>query len=180
MSPQVKALGSAIDAWLKGERIPLTGLSTAACFWWGERLVSAILRTPIWLDAFRERVQIPLLVSPEQVAWLAAADILTQWPAQLESFLGVFQAVDKHRGTKTGVSRAFGLLLREAGARKIGFSAGQCTPTLPTRALHRRTLSSKVCLFQNKSQQAQVADRAWITQTEAARLLQVRKRRLQN
>jgi hypothetical protein len=177
ISPQVEVFGSAIEVWLESERIPLTGLTAAACFWWSERLASAVLRTPVWLERIREEFHIPLRLAAEQVAWLAAAHILTDWPAQLETFLGVFQTVDKHRGTKTGINRAFGLLLREAAQlEKIGFSAP--ADALRSYLLERYTgghLNSKVCLFKNTVQQGLVADRTWITQTEAARLLQVRQ-----
>ena len=177
MSPPITDLTATIHSWLTDKTVPLKGLSTAACFWWGERLASAVLRTPVWLERIREVFHIPLWIAVDQTAWIAAVDILTNWTTQFETFLDVFQTVDKHRGTKTGVSRSFGLLLREAAElEKIGFSAP--ADALRSYLLERYTqghLNRKVCLFQHQSQQSLVADRAWITQTQAARQLHVRQ-----
>jgi len=58
------------------------------------------------------------------MAWLAAARIAVRDPPELAAFLDSFQVVAKHLGTSTGVSRAFGLLLREAGQLEgLGYPA---------------------------------------------------------
>jgi DNA-binding XRE family transcriptional regulator len=102
--------------------------------------------------------------------------MLSHWPTRLPEFLGVFQQVAKHRTTSTGISRRFGLLLREAAhLEEIGYAA-------PADALrdylvrHYATghLSGKVCLFQGRANRSSLARRPWITQTEAARLLRIR------
>ena len=90
----------------------------------------------------------------ELLPWLSAAEMLTYWPERLEEFLGVFQQVAKHRTTSTGISRRFGLLLREAAhLEEIGYA----TPADALRDYLLRHyaaghLSGKVCLFQGHAQ----------------------------
>ena len=55
------------------------------------------------------------------IVWLAAAEILAEWPRRLQAFLDAFQKIDKHRTTSTGVSRRFGLLLAAAYLEEMGY-----------------------------------------------------------
>jgi excisionase family DNA binding protein len=113
----------------------------------------------------------------EQVVWLAAADILDGWPQKLFAFLEDFQRVTKHRTTATGLSRSFGLLLREAKhLEDLGYS-------LPADALREFLtnhytaghLTSKACLFSAPQYARLLANRPWISLTEADEILRFRK-----
>ena len=112
----------------------------------------------------------------ELLSWLSAADIITHWPARLEEFLGVFQQVAKHRTTSTGISRHFGLLLREAAhLEQIGYAVpADALRDYLVRHYAAGHLTGKVCLFQGHANRSALANRPWITQTEAARLLRIR------
>jgi len=164
-----------IQGWLLGETLLIPGLSIAAQFWWLERLTSAAIRTPSWLAQLRERDGISDQMSDQSLAWLAAAETLVHWPKRFEKFLEVFQTVAKHRLTSTGVSRSFGLLLREAKwLEDMGYPAP--AEVLRQYLLERYTrghLNAKICLFQD-SAKARMKDRPWLTQTQAAKQLGVR------
>ena len=160
------------------ERIsPLPRMSPAACFWWAERLAGAILKTPDWTAAAAERLELPPTLLDDSVAWLAAAELLEDWPAKLSEFLEAFQRIDKHKTTSTGVGRRFGMLLRHAAwLEEMGFA----TPadTLRQYLLEHYDgghLSGKVCLFKNRKDRATLGRRAWVPQTTAAKILGVRQ-----
>lgn len=169
------SLCKTVHGWLLGETPLIPGMSTAAQFWWLERLTSAVRRTPSWLTQLRELDGISKELSDQSLVWLAAAEMLVHWPRRFEEFLELFQTVTKHQLTSTGVCRSFGLLLREAKwLEEMGFS----TPAEVLRQylLERYTLghlNTKVCLFQD-STNARMKDRPWLTQTQAAKLLSVR------
>jgi hypothetical protein len=100
------------------------------------------------------------------------------WPKRFREFLGVYQEVSKYRSTSTGISRRFGLWIREAWQlEKLGFST-------PADALREYLLESysgghliaKVCLFQGDIGQQQLGESRWITLTEATRMLGLRHR----
>ena len=154
----------------------LPEMSSAATFWWAERLAAAVAKTPAWMEGVAKRMDIPPGSAAELLPWLSAAELLASWPKRLEEFLGVFQQVVKHRTTSTGISRRFGLLLREAAhLDEIGYS----TPATDLRDYLVRHyaaghLSGKVCLFQGQANRSALAQRPWITQTEATRLLRIR------
>ena len=116
----------------------LPEMSTAAGFWWTGRLAAAIAVTPTWLADFAKRLKIETSHLGNDTVWLAAAEILAEWPRRLQTFLDAFQKIDKHRTTSTGVSRRFGLLLRQAAyLEEMGYPTtlfaqaeaqrGQCT-----------------------------------------------------
>ncbi len=159
------------------EQVPLLPeMSTAAGFWWTERLAAAIAATPAWLADFRKRMDIETAHFGNGIAWLAAAEILAEWPQRLQAFLDAFQQIDKHRTTSTGVSRRFGLLLRQAAyLEEMGYSP-------PANALRQYLLehyagghlSGKICLFQTPKQRSTLRRRAWIPQTLAAEMLGLR------
>lgn len=173
---QAIELARVLGQLLKGQVNPLPEMSSAATFWWAERLATAIAKTPTWMDDFAKRMELQPGQATERTAWLSAAEILTDWPSRLEKFLAVFQQMDKCRTTSTGISRRFGLLLREAASlEEIGYPG-------PARALRDYLLghysaghlSGKVCLFQNPVSRSLLARRPWITQTEAAGMLGIR------
>ena len=129
----------------------LPEMPAAAGFWWAERMAVAIGQTPGWLTQVGQRLGLEPQHHGDAIAWLAAAEILTDWPRRLEAFLDAFQQIDKHRTTSTGVSRRFGLFLRQASYLEgMGYPA-------PANALRQYLLqhyagghlSGKICLFQN-------------------------------
>jgi len=178
---QVPISGSLIESFRSIQNVMLDGMSsipemsTAALFWWLERLFSAVTRTPSWITAIRQRDNIPTTISEDSLAWRAAAEMLVHWPRRFEEFMEVFQTVAKHRLTSTGVSRSFGLLLREAKwLEEMGYPAP--AEVLRQYLLERYTrghLNAKVCLFQD-SAKARMKDRPWMTQTRAAKQLGIR------
>ena len=152
----------------------LPGSSVAAGFWWAERLASAALRTPQWLKLkFVIVFHCPIKFDESTAAWLAAAEMLDSWPSRFLEFLRVFQTVTRHRTTVTGLSRSFGLLLRDAAhLEQLGVS----TPADVLRAelLQHYTqghLTVKCCLFRKEEHEHIFSQRPWITQTEAAKTL---------
>ena len=177
VSSELIVLQAAIETWLSGNNLPLVETSTAACFWWLERLMAAIARTPSWVKQQREQLGIPPQIESDQVAWIAAVDILHRWPERLGEFLDVFQTVDKKSAMTTGTGRAFGRLLREASyLEQIGFST-------PANALRQYLLSrftrghlnAKVCLFRGQMHEQTIQDRDWFTRTQAAKQLRLRQ-----
>lgn len=172
---QLTSLSETVQSWLLGGRLLVPGLSIAAQFWWLERLTSAVTRTPSWLAQLRERDGISEELSDQSLAWLAASEILVHWPKRFDEFLEVYQTVTKHQLTSTGVSRSFGLLLREAKwLEEMGYPAP--AEVLRQFLLERHTrghLNTKVCLFQDAAN-IRLKDRPWLTQTQAAKLLGIR------
>ena len=155
----------------------LPELSAAALCWWAERLATAAVKTPAWLNRTQQQLKLGVKIPAELIGWLAAGEMIRRWPDRLYEFLDVFQHTPKHRQTSTGIALRFGLLLREAARLEdLGF------PT-PAQAFRQYLLehysgghlSGKVCLFQKPRDQELLRNRPWITQTEAATLLQVRQ-----
>ncbi|MAG93698.1 MAG: hypothetical protein CMJ48_08110 [Planctomycetaceae bacterium] len=145
----------------------------AAGFWWAERLASAALRTPQWLNQIHDRFLLPDQVGESMAAWLAAAEMLDVWPSRFLEFLRVFQTVTRHRTTVTGLSRSFGLLLRDAAHLE---QSGVSMPADVLRAelLEHHThghLTVKCCLFRKAEHEHIFAHRPWMTQTQAAKTL---------
>ena len=109
---------------LRGQIYLLPETPAATCFWWAERLAAAMSQTPHWLTQVGVRLGLEPQHYGETIAWLAAAEILADWPREMTTFLDAFQQVDKHRTTSTGVSRRFGLLLRQASRlEQMGYPA---------------------------------------------------------
>jgi excisionase family DNA binding protein len=176
VTDRVVELSRQIVAWLAGVPFSTVALPTAAGFWWLDRLRSAIIRAPTWLAHLRLEWAVPAELGDESLAWLAAADLIEAWPAALEKFLDVYQTVDKHLSTSTGVGRSFGLLLRDADRLERN---GHATPAETLRsyllAKYRRGhLTRKIILFRSPQHRRQLRERPWLTQTEAARRLRVR------
>jgi hypothetical protein len=123
----------------RGEPFAALDLSPAAALAWLDRLRSAVVRTPQWIERTRETLQLPCSVGNESVAWLAAAEFLEVGPARIAEFLDVYQGIAKHRSTSTGVNRAFGHLLRDAERlESLGYSGPADALTVFTRALYAR------------------------------------------
>jgi hypothetical protein len=80
-------------------------MPAAASFWWMDRMAAATDETPDWLTEVGQRVGLTLDGYHDEIAWLAAAEIVQDWPQQFFGFLDVFQQIDKHRNTATGVGR---------------------------------------------------------------------------
>ncbi len=169
-------LAKQVHQTLLGDAQPRPEMSAAACFWWSDRLAAAIRRTPNWLMEVGQRLGLPPQHHGDALAWIAAAEILDDWPRGLEAFLDLFQQIDKHRTTSTGVGRRFGTLLRQAAQlEELGHPA-------PAMALRQYLvahyagghLSGKVCLFQKPKDRATLRQRAWVTQTQAAKMLGLR------
>ena len=155
----------------------LPEMSAAALCWWTERLGTAAAKTPAWIEHSRELLALDSKSMGDSIAWLAAAEMVRHWPDHLYDFLGAFQQVPKHLQTSTGVALRFGLLLREAALLE---ELGYPTPAEALRhyLLERYSgghLSRKICLFKRNQDRMLLGNRPWMTQTEAANLLQVRK-----
>lgn len=165
-----------IQACLEGEPFAALDLSPAAALAWLDRLRSAVIRTPQWIERTRETLQLPASLGDESVAWLAAAEFLEVGPARLAEFLDIYQGIAKHRSTSTGVNRAFGHLLRDAERlESLGYSgpADAMRQYLLGRYTHGH-LSGKTTLFREASRRRQLHAREWIPQTAAARQLGIR------
>jgi len=175
VSSQGLLLAGRLDQLLSGNVSPLTAMSSAACFWWLERMTAAILQTPGYLADAAERLGLTPQAQAEAVACLTATEILSGWPQSFDLFLDAFQQIEKYTTTSTGVSRRFGLLLRRAAwLEDQGYAA-------PATALRQYLLehyagghlSGKICLFRKSKDRAALRGRAWITQTSAGRLLRL-------
>ena len=169
-------LATKLHQLLLGQFLPVSGTSPATWFRWATHLAAAVTKTPEWLTNVTERLGIEPDTYVDEVAWLAAAEILTDWPERQEAFLDSFQQVDKHKSTSTGVGRRFGTLLRHAARlEELGHSAP--ADALRCYLLERYDgghLNTKVCLFAKPGHRAGLDQRSWITQTDAAKMLGLR------
>lgn len=173
-SPEVIAIGRLAQRLLNSAPIEGTP-SVAAHFAWADRLRSAVFRSAVWLLRTRHEMDLPASLADESVAWLAAIRLIQDEHAPLCDFLETYQAVAKHRGTSTGINRAFGFLLRDAARlERYGYHrpAEQLREYLLETYSHGH-LSRKTTLFRRSAEQHQLRTRAWLTQTEAARALGV-------
>ncbi|MBA4017575.1 MAG: hypothetical protein C0483_10420 [Pirellula sp.] len=145
-----------------------------ACFWWIDRLRSAVARTRTCLQRTRTDWQVPAEIGDNSLAWLIAAALVGA-PDRLATFWDEYQTVDKHCSTSTGVGRSFGLLLRDADyLERLGFPgpAEMLRPYLLQRYM-RGHLTSKVILFRSSHHRRLLDARPWLSQTAAARRLRV-------
>jgi hypothetical protein len=154
----------------------LPEMSVAACFWWIDGMATAIGRFPAWMVDAGYRIGLGPQQHGDAVAWLAAVESVGNWPHNFTAFLDVFQQIDKQKTTSTGVGRRFGTLLRHAAKlEELGYAA-------PAEALRDYLvehyagghLSGKVCLFKRSKDLAALRQRAWISQTSAAKMLGLR------
>lgn len=169
-------LATKLHQLLLGQFLPVSGTSPAVCFRWATHLAAAVAKTPDWLTNVAERLAIAPNTNLDNVAWLAAAEILTDWPRCLEAFLDSFQRIDKHKSTSTGVGRRFGMILRHAARlEELGHSAP--ADALRCYLLERYDgghLNAKVSLFAKPGRRAGLNQRSWVTQTAAAKMLGLR------
>ncbi len=169
-------LSRRIDQWFHGQALPLHPLPARVVLWWLERLASAVKKLPDWTERTAYAMSIGSAAPTELVAWLAAAAILEGWPQELFRFLDEFQHVPKHLTTATGLTRSFGLLLREAKhLEDLGYSL--IADTLREYLTVRYTaghLTSKACLFSTPRHAILLRRRPWISLTEADEILRFR------
>lgn len=181
-TPPISAGGRAVELtrrildWLDGATLEAVGLPPHAGYWWLDRLRSTLVRTPTWLERVKSEWNVPPELDSESTSWLAAAALLVDGPTALAEFLEVYQTIEKHRSSTTGVGRSFGPLLRDAAhLEQLGYS-------VPARQLRdyllehydRGHLTSKVILFRTARDRRHLAKRLWLDQTAAARELGVR------
>ncbi len=161
---------------LLGEFIPLSEMSPAACFWWAGQLAAAAAKTPAWLADVATRLDLKASANVDTTAWLAAVEILVDWPRRFEDFLDEFQRIDKHKTTSTGVGRRFGTLLRQAARLDdMGYAApGEVLRRYLLERYDGGHLSSKVCLFAKPKDRATLDRQSCIPQTKAAEILGLR------
>ncbi len=172
----LSALGNLEMAVLRNR--PLTSeLPNTSGFWWLERLASAAIRTPTWLNRVRETHELPASISDESVAWIAASLMLQSWPTEMNRFLDEFQTVAKRSTLSTGVGRSFGLLLRDAQhLERLGYSApADALREYLTAHFTLGHLNRKVSLFRDdRAQRATILNRPWLTMTAASKRLHLR------
>jgi hypothetical protein len=122
------------------------------------------------------RIGLRLQQHGDAVAWLAAAESVGHWPESFTAFLDVFQQIDKQKTTATGVGRRFGTLLRQAAKlEELGYPApAESLRSYLVEHYAGGHLSGKVCLFQRSKGRAALKQRAWISQTSAAKMLGLR------
>ena len=176
IGPLALSSASLIQGCFQGEPFAALDLSPPAALAWLERLHVAVARTPSWVERTRETMQLPDSVGNDSVAWLAAGELLDVGPTHFAEFLDVYQSIAKHRSTSTGVNRAFGHLLRDAGhLEKLGYPGP--ADVLRHYLLGRYSqghLSGKTTLFRKQKHRRQLRTRAWIPQTAAAQQLGIR------
>ncbi|MCE9555402.1 MAG: TniQ family protein [Planctomycetes bacterium] len=165
-----------MECWYRSAATPLAEHASCASLWWLERLASAVERTPSWLERETQTLQLDTSLPAQSAAWLVAAKILTNWPAGLFTFLAEFDQVVKFRSTATGVTRGYGLLLRDAKhLEDLGYPfPADALRTYLTANYSGGSLSAKVCLFNTPQKRKLLRHRSWITPTEADDLLRAR------
>lgn len=172
----LRELAQQTDRWLIGAACDAFDLPPHATFWWVDRLRTAVSRTAIWIARVRAEWNLPEEHDDESTAWPAAVELVQQGPPRLAEFLDVYQTIDKHRSTSTGVGRTFGTLLQDADRlERMGFPvpANVLRDYLVTR-YDRGHLTGKVILFRSALDRRRLTRRPWMTQTAAARQLGVR------
>ncbi|MHC4880654.1 MAG: TniQ family protein [Planctomycetota bacterium] len=149
--------------------------SVPAGFFWLERLTQAINRYPEWKAHKRDAWKLSNdACTKEGISWVAAAEIVSNWPDGLFEFLDVYIHESKYGHTSTGLSRRLGRLHRHAAELE---QAGHTGPANAMREYLTRRYSAghinrKVCLFNgNVSQESDT--RNWTTKTDAAAELKV-------
>jgi len=165
-----------IRSWVDGERLESLELQGEALFRWLAQLRAAVEKTPNWIARTRLELNLSPTIRQETVAWSAAAQLLRKWPSDVTEFLDEFQESESASRPSTRIGRAFSRLLGDAERLE---REGQATPaeTLREYLLNRYTrghLSGKGSLFRSAEQRRKIAERPWISQTSAARMLKLR------
>jgi hypothetical protein len=166
----------AIKSWFDGDALGSLNLQGELLFRWLDQLQVAVIKTPTWLARSRLEMNLSSAVRQESVAWLAAAQLLRTWPRDVTEFLDEFQESESSTRPSTRIGRAFSRLLGDAERLE---SSGCATPaeTLREYLLNRYTrghLSGKGSLFRSAAQRRRIAERPWVSQTSAARMLKLR------
>lgn len=162
-------LARAMETWLDGSA-PLDGMPAAAGWAWLERLAVAIAKTEPWTNQFRKRCQVPQLVSIDRLSWLAAVELVGEWPSRQAAFLDLFQRIDKQRSSAVGTDRAFGSLLREAWKlEQLGYSVpADSLRSYLAAGFTAGHLTNKISLFREARHRKLIENRPWVIQTQAA------------
>ena len=103
-----------IATWLGSSEWATVELSTAAGFWWLDRLRFAVVRVTEWCSQMRKEWGVSDALSQDSFCWLAAAWIIQASPSDLTRFFEAYRVVDRHRLTPSRAGRYFGILLRDA------------------------------------------------------------------
>lgn len=169
-----------LEQWLQPDVQPLPALAGAASWWLAERLAAAIGNTPNWVRGASERLAIDPVNAPDLLRWTAVVEIFAAWPDRWFQFLDAYQAVPKIRNLSTGVGRSFGFLLRDVvQLESLGFPGpAEALRQYLLERYHAGHVNQKLVLFQRRATQPLVQERPWFTQTEAAKVLQMRPRRI--
>ena len=151
-------------------------VAPAATCWWAERLAGAIGKTPLCIEATRSRLGREASVPAQHVAWLAAGDIVDNWPEGLHRFLHQLRNREKPHSSSIGFGFRFRLLLRDAAQlEKLGYATpAQAIRDYLADDMAVGHLGPKVSLFKKTAENSPLCQRGWITQTEAALRLNVR------
>lgn len=165
-----------IRGWFDGRRPESLNVAGGLYFRWLARLQAAVSKTPTWLARTRLELRLPSRVREESVAGLAAADLVSKWPKCISEFLDEFQESENSAQPSTRIGRAFSRLLGDA-ERLEQDGCDLPAETLREYLLTRYTrghLSGKGSLFRDVRQRERIAERPWISQTSAARMLKLR------
>ncbi len=164
-----------IEALETSSRLLIPDASVSAGFFWLERLTQAINRCPEWKSQKRDAWTFSNdACTEEAVSWVAAAEIVTNWPDGLFEFLDVYVHESKYGHTSTGLSRRLGRLHRHAAEFEQTGHTGpaEAMREYLTRRYSAGHINRKVCLFNgNVSQESDT--RNWTTKTDAAAELKV-------
>ena len=175
ISSEAVETSNLVTRWLDGDTTPLSGLSTAACFWWMDRIRASIEKTPECWPHFVTGLGLSSDTPTESLTWTAAAFILRDWPERFIPFLEVLQHSADLNATSR-IRRKFGQLPQNAmKLEALGYS--NPADVLRDYLLNRYTqghLSRKICLFRSTNIRLRLEQRDWITQTQAAKTLGVR------
>lgn len=171
----LKAVGTLRALFLSRTNM-LAGMEPPAMCWWTERLASAVGKIPHSIAATRSRLGLEASVPTPHVAWLAAGDIVGNWPEGLYRFLDQLRNREKPDSSSISLGFRFRLLLRDAAQLE---NLGYATPAQAIRDhladdMAAGHLGPKVSLFMQAAEDSQLRRPDWITQTEAARRLNVR------
>lgn len=174
VSPEAADLVEALFGWLRGDNLPMNDMSTAASFWWLDRVRVCIEKKPARLQRARSELALGLQMPDADVAWLAAASTLRDWPESFTSFLDPPQQTPD--SANSGIGRRYGCLPRDAVKLE---SQGYSAPAEVIREylLGQYTqghLNRKVCLFKSATSRNRLSKRDWMTQTQAAKAIGLR------
>lgn len=169
----VRPIRDVVAALESGQRM-IPDASLPAAFFWLERVAHAVDRCAGWKKRFRVTWNLSKAYTDETVSWLAAAEIVVNWPDGLFDFLDAYVREPKYQHTSTGLGRTLGLLHRHASdLEEFGHSGpADAMREYLSKRYSAGHINGKVCLFRGVSSQLLV-DQDWMTRTLAATELQV-------